>query len=140
MAQAAITTKPKPAKQEPLELTPEMERFVVVKLGRPANLWRWLNRVHAWVNGTVSRDQWDLAYDLARKAVDGKPLHPEDAAMRVQRMIAAQLSVPDDEVAAAVAKDEASDIGVLVAYWGLPSKAFFHSRAITLKEPGKRNG
>jgi hypothetical protein len=127
-------------KQDPLELSPELEAFAILKLGRPRNLWRFLNRVVSYVSGGISRDEWDLAFDQARKAVDGKPMHPEDAARKAERMIAALLGTDDNRVSASCAKCELSETAILMAFIGRPSSAFFHSRAITLKDPGKRNG
>ena len=144
MAAAPITaTKPTAAAKaaEPLQLSPEMEAFVTVKLGRPRNLWRWLNRVYAFFAGDVSRDEWDVAFETALKSVDGKAMYPEDAARRVERLLAAQLDLQDKGRAhASCAKCERSETAIIIAFIARPQSGFFHSRAITLKEPGKRRG
>lgn len=144
MAVAPTTTKPPPAAAkaaEPLKLSPELEAFVMVKLGRPRNLWRWLNRVYAFFAGDVSRDEWDVAFDTALKAVDGKAMYPEDAGKRVERMLAAQLDLQDKGRAqASCAKCERTETAIIIAFIGRPQSGFFHSRAITLKDPGKRRG
>lgn len=149
MAVATTTVKakgklggaPPPAKQPELVLTPEMEVFVGFKMGRPRNLWRWLNRVYAWATGDVSRDEWDAAFDQALQSVDGKAMFPEDAATRVRRMLAAQLDLQDKgRVYATCAKCERSDHAIMMAFIGRPSAAFFHSRAFTLRDPGKNRG
>lgn len=141
MATASTTTKPKPAAQPAVQLSPELEAFVMVKLGRPRNLWRWLNRVYAFFAGAVSRDEWDVAFDTALKSVEGRTMYPEDAAKRVEKMLAAQLDLQDKGRAhASCAKCERSDTAIVIAFIGRPQSGFFHSRAITLKEPEKRRG
>lgn len=138
---AATTTRAKAAQPAPLQLTPEMEAFVVVKLGRPRNLWRWLNRVYAWATGDISRDEWDVAFEQSLKAVDGKALWPEDAARRVEKMVAAQLDAHDKgRVQASCAKCEKTETAIVIAFIGRPQNGFYHARAITLKDPGKRRG
>jgi hypothetical protein len=140
------TTKPKaaaakPAAHPPLELSPELETFAVVKLGKPDSFWRLLNRVYAWATGQISRDEWDAAFMEALKLVDGKALHPDDAARRVERLLAAMLDLGDKgRAVAAVAKCEASEHAVLVAFIGHPSQGFYHARHLRLLDEGKRRG
>lgn len=123
----------------PLELTPEMQTFAMVKLGRPDSFWRFVNRAYAWATGQVGRDEWDAAFMEARKLIDGKALHPDDAARRVERLLAAMLDLGDKgRVSAAIAKCEASEHAILVAFIGRPSQGFYHARYVRLLEPGKQ--
>lgn len=145
MAPKSATLKPSkaagaPTAAEPLLLSPELEAFVVVKLGRPGSIWRWLNRVTAWWTGTVSRDEWDLAFAEALKHVDGKQIFPEDAARRVERLTEAMLNVDKGRVKASCAKCELSETAIMIAFMDRPSAGFYHARAIRLKDPGKRRG
>lgn len=137
----ALKTAPQPVKPVTAAsiMTPEMQTFASVKLGRPRSFWRFVNRVIAYGMGEISRDEWDLAYGQALKFVEGKAMFPEDAARRAEKIIDALL---DSEMThAAVAKCEGSDKAILIAFFGQPASGFFHSRAFTLLDPkGAKRG
>lgn len=137
----ALKTAPQPVKPVTAAsiMTPEMQTFASVKLGRPRSFWRFVNRVIAYGMGEISRDEWDLAYGEALKLIDGKALHPEDAARRAEAIL--KVLLESDMVHAAVAKCEASDRAILIAFFGKPAAGFFHSRSVTLVDPkGAKRG
>lgn len=145
MATPTSTTKAKPgaakAAPEALSVSPELETLLTIKVGRPASLWRYLNRIYAWATGQIGKDEWDAAFAVALQQVDGKAMHPEDAARKVENMLAAMLDLGDKGRAnAAVAKCELSDHAILVAFIGRPSQGFYHARHLRLLDPGKRRG
>jgi hypothetical protein len=125
---------PKPAATADVLDPADVDVIAGMVLTRPRSLWAKLKRVWAVATATVSRDEFLHACDKVRGELDGKTVHPEDAARRAKRLIEAYT---DAHAQVLMPKCEASDLAIMVAFLGKPQAGFFYSRSLKLLDPRK---
>lgn len=125
----------KPATVAAQALAPaEAELLAGLAVARPASLWRRLVWAWHWATATVSHDSFQTVCEAVLRDLDGKALHPEEAARKAVRLIEAHTGA---KATGLVAKCDVSDTAILVAYLGKPSARFFFSRSFRLVDPRK---
>lgn len=112
----------------------EAELLAGVALARPASLWRRVVWAWRWATATVALDDFKAVCEAVLADLNGKAMHPEEAAAKAVRLIEAHTQA---KAKALVAKCDASDTAILVAYLGKPSARFFFSRSFKLLDPRK---
>lgn len=115
------------------ELPEAEDLFNGVKLAPPRSFFRRVNRAYAWATKSISQDEFETLCETVRKHLDGREMHPEDAATWSQKVISAMADGLN--VATSVASCDKSDICILVAYGGRPRQGMFYSRSFRLRDP-----
>ncbi len=112
----------------------EAELLAGLAVARPASLWRRLVWAWHWATATVSTEQFQAVCEAVLKDLDGKAMHPEQAAAKAARLIEAHTEA---RATCHVAKCDVSDTAILVAFLGKPSARFWFSRSFKLIDPRK---
>lgn len=98
---------------------------------RPTFLGRLLQGFN-YAFGTIDRAEFVRVCQVVAKELEGKPLDPDAAAAKAQRLLRAYTQA---EACVMIPKCDYSDQAVMVAYLGDPQKGFLFQKALTLKDP-----